>query len=323
MSVLPNRREAQLISRTGEELHRWPWPIVGPNRRGTFPVDFVRHGEERLALLAFEYTGIHPLAKKLCAFAERDQWEIPAWCSDFETNQIPESTREGFSADDFIIAHFQLLDVFEEYDGLEIVAEFTHTQSWRAIRIYSLDGSLLYQVWHDGVCGSFFWMSGPKLLVVSGNNGECYWEDRGVSGIKINHPSVIFALRPRIGHISTKLLDVYGRGGNNNPEWYKFFGPPRYNDLIWDPQLGFPVGFSYDGTNHVVVGFAIDEISSGPNWIINSRGELASEETVTADDFHRRENAPDLSDLADIRELLPCPDTATEGDSTSYDPAPD
>ncbi len=315
--------EARLISYTGAELHVWPWPIVGANRRGIRPVDFIRHQGKRLVLLGFDSKAEGPLANKLCAFDVNDQWSTPVWCSEFEDAHIPPSSRVGFSARDFVIAHFQVLDVFSEIEGPEIVAEFSHTQSWRAIRVYGLDGQMHYQVWHDGSCTSFYWMSGPGLLVVAGDNAECYWERRGALGLRNAHPFVVFALRPQIGHISAELLDVYCRGADGCPEWYKSIGPPRYSDLLESPWLEVPALLSIDRKTHCDIKFSLARDSpNGPTWCVNSRGEIAHPDVLANDDLRRFAEPHDFFEFS-LEELWPCgtaPPSARDRPSGIRDP---
>ena len=108
---------------------------------------------------------------------------------------MPQIEREGFAPEDFAVAVVESFDVFSEIDGPEIVASFSHRYSWRALRIYSLDGRLLYQVWHNGSLGQFYWMSNARVLVLTGDNQDCYWEDRGFTKYRSGVPVVVFGLQ--------------------------------------------------------------------------------------------------------------------------------
>ncbi|MCH7871917.1 MAG: protein kinase, partial [Planctomycetes bacterium] len=302
--VSHDRTRADLVSLAGKTLHTW-------DTGGIVEARLITHENARYVVIGFSPAARTPFARKLCVFDARGPYDKPIWTSTFAEDQIPQIDRDGFTPEDFFVAGIETFDVFPDIDGPEIVAAFANRYSWRALRIYSLDGRLLYQVWHDGWLNQFYWMSNAKVLIVTGDNHECYWEDRGFSKYKRPVPQVVFGLRPWAGFISKKLLDVYCSEGDNCPVWYRYVAPPHLTDIMDANKLQVPEHSRFDPGDHVALEFVLNsDPKVGANWIIDAKGRLVFDEILTNDAFNRLENPPDLSDfhLADIRELPPCAD---------------
>ena len=313
-----DRTRADLVSLAGKTLKHW-------DTGGIVNAELVTHGDARYVVIGFRSNARTPFARSLCMFNARGPYDEPIWTSGFAEDEMLRIKRTGFTPEDFGVNGFEMFDVFPEIDGPEIVAWFGNPYSMRAVRIYTMDGRLLYQIWHDGGIFEFFWMSGPRLLIASSEDARCYWEKRGVAEIQERYPHVVFALRPQIGHISANVLDVDCRDGDDCPVWYKYVAPPRMTDVLSEPLLGPAEIAPYRPEDHVNVTLYLRRNpKANLSWIVDERGDVVAQGPID-DAFHRLENPPDLSDfhLADIRDLPPCADPEADSGSTSNPPGPD
>lgn len=129
-----------------------------------------------------------------------------------------------------------LADVFPEQAGPprdELVFTCHHNRrSAACVRIYSLDGELLFDVWHDGHLTGAYWMPDPGLLILAGVNSEVGWDGRGDTARKGTvYPPVVFAVRPERGTINA-TVSWPGFAGDLEPAWYKAVLPPTLSDFI-------------------------------------------------------------------------------------------
>jgi hypothetical protein len=121
------------------------------------------------------------------------------WKDRVRSSEVPPTDRSGFSGKEFV-PHYLLgiEDIFPECPGPELVVAFSHLFSRRSLRIYGLDGQVLFEVWHDSHIDSAEWLGAAGLLVLSGENAEVYWKGRGVQGIDNTYPWVVFGIRPEL-----------------------------------------------------------------------------------------------------------------------------
>jgi hypothetical protein len=190
-----------------------------------------------LALLGFHRITDHPLRSKLCMFDITGARDVPIWSAQVETADLPASLLDRkFKGEQQFPARVLVGDIFPERSGLEIAVAFQDiTTTHGPLRIYDLQGELLYQVWLDAQVNSLYWMSGPRLLVMAGNDGKGFWADRGYEGDFTAHPRVVFAVKPEVGFCSGEYLLESPGDTPLHPAWYKCLWPP---ELVEDYTCG-------------------------------------------------------------------------------------
>lgn len=129
-------------------------------------------------------------------------------------------------------------DVFDgpEFPGPEVVAVFSHAFSTRIIRIYSVAGECLFELWHDGTIAALHWDADHDMLVCVGDNKEVLeWQDRGIEAG--GDPIVVFALRPAPRYYGDGFMPTAGPRVADHPVllWYRCVLPAqraaRLNDM--------------------------------------------------------------------------------------------
>lgn len=289
-----NFEQISLVSISGHVLHSWVADPPNSIRKGNYINTSADLGNRRLVVLAYGYDNNGPLRGSLVMYDIDQSYEKPIWTDKLHEEDIPFTTRKsGFSTGDFGVDKCDILEVFEENPGPEIIAFFSHLYSRRAMRIYSLDGKLLYQMWHDGVIQSYYMMRKAGLLVLACENAEVYWEDRGYPNIKERHPHVVFALRPKIELISNKYLKTERGDSDLHPVWYHCVLPPLTTDVFINPSVTVPKISSFDDGSHVMFqliyrGYA----PNGINFIIDQFGNVIPDAHVYSDEYNRNLNIP-------------------------------
>jgi len=177
-----------------------------------------------LAIIAYGPKQPDPLRGALCAYDVHRDRDAPVWTKGFTPDDLLPSLRDNpaFAAKLFYVRGGLIEDIFPGGDQ-EIVAVYCTDSSQRLIRVYSLTGKCLYEVWHEGNVSVPYWMSEPRLLVFAGDSHLGYYDGDG----KPLHPGseeplVVFALRPAPGQFGRDdfLRTVPGEGPFE-PVWYR------------------------------------------------------------------------------------------------------
>jgi hypothetical protein len=167
-------------------------------------------------------------------------------------------------------------------------------RSQSVIRIYDLSGKLLYQVWHEGMAYSCYWMSDVGLLVFA---GDCHWHchdnEGGQLGLK-RHDFVVFALRPEPGFIAERYLDYLScQPGDErlDPVWYLRLMPNNAPNLVRGVTLRRP--FTNPGRR-----VAFDVRLNNPMLgaiaaVIDELGQEAPVQRIEGDGYKTNRNLPD------------------------------
>ena len=215
---------ADVRSAAGFSLRRWE---VQTGERIPVALQFERHqhfGGGTIFLVSTSREG------RLCAYAAGNLHR-PAWSTGCAPPEVEMPQRDWFKApQNFQCVRAESIDVFPESPGNEIVTVFHHV-TWAPcmVRILDARGSVLFEAWHNGWITGTAWLSGPKILVLSGVNSEVKWFGRGVSGATRPYPAVVFAIRPQLGRragwISTPDVP-----GDLDHEWYKCVLPANALD---------------------------------------------------------------------------------------------
>jgi len=296
MRLSQDGREATLISVAGAVLKDWKTKRSSGIRFAEL-VPPAELGGERLALLGFDQARGQRFPNSLCAYGVRGDFEVLAWERHIESDEILPQLREQrdrpLAGEDFGISLCEIADVFPESPGDEIIAVHTCPSSIRILRIYDLMGEILFQVWHRGTLNSCYWLSGPRLLVFSGDNAEAYWDRRSHPEARpMPYPLIVFALRPKFGFLSQTYLSSTAGSDPLSPVWYKCLLPPKESAIVDSFHLVPPPRAS-DAHRFVNFDFYVNvKEGTGVSWTLNEDGEEVPGSRVANDDYMRqRESA--------------------------------
>ena len=298
VQVSEDRQTVSLISRARAVIHTWPTQ----GGRAILSSRFVKRrsapGSIDLALIGYDANLTNKYHGAIVAYDVRRDLEKPVWHQSVAEDQIPTFllNKSGKSPKDCGVRRFEVLDVFPELPGDEIVAVYhvlPTTQT--AIRVFNLDdGALLYQSWMDVSVAGFYWMSDPGLLVIAGNNGSAYWEDRGFPDIKHAHPLVVFAVRLEHGLITTDYLQETTGKGALDPVWYRCLLPPEASNWELSCRLQAPDSGYHPASNVI--------FSVGPSSDITVSWHIDRNGNIVPSDLHDAQKRwPDK--YADLRQL--------------------
>ena len=222
-------RWARLLARSGRVIHEWRAPenlhmlmaqvIERPAASGGGKVILIGYGglpawSEDAELRAYDFDD--PL---------RILWRTGTGPPHIEMPD-PISRVEG---EWFGLSFATAADIFTERPGIEVLTVDGHTVfSPNVIRIWSIDGELLYQVWHDGGLGEPRWISQWGQIVVAGLNSENNWAGRGFDGaVRQPYPMIVMGLKPQLGRTEPEWIRTPGGLGTRVPEWYRALQPPQ------------------------------------------------------------------------------------------------
>ncbi len=199
-----------------------------------------RHGGGRVFVLGVTNPARYDVGAQL-SFYNLDDLENPYWTSGTKPPDIrmppPISRVEGEA---FKLRFAMAADVFPQLPGIEVIASHSHAMySPAVIRVYSLSGEVLWELWHDGGVLSGLWMAEAGLLVISALNSENNWRGRGYAdAIFAPYPLVVFAVKPRAGEVRQEWIRTPGGLGTVDAEWYQCLLPPEAIEALGTPDLG-------------------------------------------------------------------------------------
>ncbi|MCH7925973.1 MAG: serine/threonine protein kinase, partial [Planctomycetes bacterium] len=288
MTLSEDGRTAQLLSRGGGVLDELP---VEANK-GIGKVTLVERaqslGGRQVALVSFSASPSNPFPWALCAFDPKRDLDNPMWTQSVKEDQMPTFLLEKrhFTAANMSVFDWDLLDVFPDRPGKEIVAAYDVAPTTNcALRVYDLKGKLLYQAWMDFLPYGFYWMSEPGLLVMGGNNGSVYWPQRGHPEVKYPHPNVVFAVRLEDGLITTDYLSETPGNGSLEPAWYKCLLPAEASDWTTGLMLKAPP-WGFDPARFVRFSFQVrGNRLAQVDWVLDANGREVPGSRVIADIF--------------------------------------
>jgi hypothetical protein len=270
----PERTRARLISVSGRTLFEWDVGRAGGIEFARLVDRPAAFGGGRVAVIGFPHFPEQPeLDGQLCMFAPTRP-EHALWRSGIGPPQIrmpqPISHVEG---ERFGIHRVLLADVFAESPGPEIIAAHQHyPHSAAALRVYALNGEVLYEVWHDGEFAGLVWLPGDRLIVVAGLNSEATWAERGRPDLRgVARPHVVLAVRPQYRSLHREWIRSPGGLGTFDPVWYRCVMPPIATETFGfapncleliddrDPQPGvIRLSLIAKSENHATIDLRVD-----------------------------------------------------------------
>jgi serine/threonine protein kinase len=299
-------REARLISVAGRRLHTWrsDW------ERGIRDAKLLEHPSGRkLALIAFSQRHLDEWQGALCAFDVGCDRDVPIWQSRVTEEEIIDDFQStGHLARGFGPAWIEAIDLFDDPPGPEIITSYHHAPSSAAvIRILDLEGRLLYEFWHDGGVHRPYWMYSAGQLVFVGLNSEVYWDRRGYPNITEAHPTVVFAVRPQLGHRGSTWTTPTPGGSTATLAWYRCLLPAESSDFFGgERQVSVPPP-GHDPGRLVQLGVYLEKSrrKGGILLLIDETGTETARRT--GDGWKRNPDAPPLTmfSLGDLPPILP------------------
>ncbi len=230
----PTKDTAQLMSVLGKPLAALGEP--GANVKALIANRPRKFGGGQVALTMVS-SGQHSTKHQLwvCDLSNLDS---PIWAT---TAQVP-STRPRVPADlessesglGYYVHDFFLADVFPRAEGVEVVVILAQrSDSPHAIRVYNLNGEVLYEAWHIGFIAQAYWWEEAGLLVGVGDRHGLGDVRRFGFENPPPWPKVVFALRPKLNSIV---------GWLNERDWPKEWGNDGLAEdtLIWYRSVQLP-----------------------------------------------------------------------------------
>jgi len=288
--------EVQLVSYGGRHLHGW-----GSGALSIRFAKLVNRPEElgggRLALLGFSRLHEAPLRGALCAFDISGNLEEPVWRSRVASGDgLPDPYSRDYTAEDFDVGKYWLYDVFPSQSGPEVVVTYQHMKrSQIIIRIYGLQGELLYQVWLDGTIQSSYWMADARLLVFAGSDASVNWGAGGTLLAARSDPLVVFAVQPTIGHVIKEYLHRYPADDDVSLAWWKYLS-------VNGQGVGFESGWVLDVLSptpasetdrSVQVYMKYNELDAEVSWDLDELGNEIPKSRVVGNAYERNQLLPD------------------------------
>lgn len=231
---------ATLISFGGRPIHSW-----STNRGNNICLASLAERPEewgggRVVVLGFAAADDLPYSRLLCAFDENGPYDVPLWERTVDQDYIdrmpdgawPRPANEPdrqYTSHGFSLTNVWLADVFpgDEHPGIEIIAFHMHNPgSQGALRIYNLNGDVLFHAWQDGGVAGFHHFKASGTLAFIANKGDKDADEyQARDEMDRNHPTVVFGIRPEAGTISNGWIHPHapdwGRESSDPPEWYR------------------------------------------------------------------------------------------------------
>lgn len=148
---------------------------------------------------------------------------------------VEDSPPERFRCRDALIA-----DIMPDEPGEEIAVVLNHeSKSPSCIRVYSLDGRVLWEAWHNGRLVGIEWLSERRLLACGGVVDRPTLAELGLPNGEKMYPSVVFGLSIPPGAVHTDLpivLESWHESPNSVIPWCRTL-PPCICGLTGDIAL--------------------------------------------------------------------------------------
>lgn len=278
---------------------------------------------KRIVILGFSASTSHPFGGCLVAFNADADLDKPVWQhgvapSDLPNKVVKWSEADGRMQEPFAVAWCFLADIFPENPGKEIVAHFSYKHSQRPIRVYGLDGQLLYEVWYDGEVRDAVWLEGSQLLVCVGTfNDFDFGNSTAIDRFGDNRipPHVVFGLKPRHSVISREFLWVRPEPKPApdlpEPAWYYWINvpPPPRADMNCFLSCPKHTPGSISGQTFTLSMRFVDRPDFKPtiSWRFNETVERLDLEPTLTDDYQKNLGTKGLPDPNEIM-CVPLPE---------------
>lgn len=237
-----------LFSKSGDALHHWEAQErsdVVISQLVTVPKSM---GGGEVAIVGMDFRDDMESLKTVRIYRLDDLsspwWQTPVVPPEIAMPPGTEDWHTGRFPDQFNVVAASCADVFAQSAGDEIIVSAAHSpKSATCLRIYSLDGRVLYEAWHNGHLSGVLWVKSERLLIVQGVSDHASLGDMGYEGGPNVYPRVLMALRvPNIPDADPgnppRLLDSWAQSPETDIAWTRAFLP----DDAW-------TNFRIDGLN--------------------------------------------------------------------------
>lgn len=193
--------------------------------------------------------------------------ELPAFVPPFADGQ------NSFQPEEVIQA-----DVFDKNPGDEVVCLHTHTRnSWTCCRVYAVDGTILWEIWHDGRLHAVHWIPDSGLLVLAGVNSEKLATSIATDRLS-EYPFVVFAVRP--ARCATGQQAGLRLSLSAVTEWYHTISADCQSLFVPQRMTLGPGSFHEDRDASVRFTLALSKHSGHMEWMLDSGGRIVSSVTL-------------------------------------------
>ncbi|MCH8314429.1 MAG: serine/threonine protein kinase [Planctomycetes bacterium] len=317
IELSPDQREARLVSIGGAILHKWETETDNGITFAELVERPPEMGGGKLAIIGFNGKARTEYQGQMCAFDAQHPSREPLWTSAIQLNEIIEPFRSGkYNQRGFgVRRHSIVADVFLDSVGPEIVAVYAHDPGSAAVvRVLDLHGEVLYEIWHDGTIADAAWLPASGQIVMMASNSEVLWSQRNYPDLIRPNPTVVFAARPRIGHLSERPVSTSIGGDLTTIDYYRCLLPVEAVD--WFGLFTFSKGHpGDDSSSHVRIALSLRHNPSAAfSFLIDERGDTVPGSQVPNDQYRiARERNPDLPDpasfyLGDLPPIVSAPE---------------
>lgn len=233
-------RTATLVTPLGLPLASWRSASAAPPvLADMFPLP---DGDRRVVVTLIMQDAVRPdRSARLCVW-DPDNPSTPLWQAPASDDDPPlplpgnRPKVSSYRADGACVA-----DMIAENPGLEIAVTMSQAETPSLLRIYSIEGKLLDEVWHVGSISGPFWLESGKVLLLRGCDNLTKLSDRGFINPGYEHPEVVFAIKPTLGR-SAGLINGPHADPLAAPLWYLYpaiegVSPPLLSFEIRHPTL--------------------------------------------------------------------------------------
>ncbi len=297
-----DHRELRLLALSGDTLHTWTTDPENLIIHGVLVDARVSKRMTKLAVIGRSRDDKKPGRSEVCAYdVGVGAYETALWCDGVRTADLPDDPTRVLQAEGFGVAMTFAANVFEDCEGDEIIAVYAHEYSRTALRVYSVTGKRLFQVWHDGAIGSLTHLSRAGRLIVASYHDTHPLESRGFApneGVqRMGKPYVIWAITLAKQWHTRYVCTDGPAAGCVAPDWYKCLLPIERLSGI-DIVTLLPASGAFDDGSHVRLDLTYtspqDEPRAHAAWTIDEAGKQAGTEFHKTDSYtvHEEELVP-------------------------------
>ncbi|MFO0835329.1 MAG: serine/threonine-protein kinase [Phycisphaerales bacterium] len=197
----PSGTIATLRSVTNEAIFEWKTSPGGTVHFAALTEPRGLFGRDRLAIVArmFDDHGriVHRLTVSRAEAPGDVLWSTPIEPPEIRLPPGTENWIEDSPPEKFRCRAVVFDDIMVDRPGQELAVILNHdSKSPSCIRVYSLEGQVIWEGWHNGRLNDLAFMRGSGLLVCAGVTDSPRLSELGIDGGDRQYPPVIFAFRP-------------------------------------------------------------------------------------------------------------------------------
>lgn len=319
LDTSPSPKWAQLISASGRILHTWRADESGEIQHAELVYQSV--WKQPVVVTNIQRPmGAPDMANRVCVWrADRPEqllWSSDEACASLRAPRanLPPLTSADYlqTGDTFTVGAILLADIFPESPGQEVLVLHAHlTYDPSAIRIYALNGDVLFEAWHWGsISGDVLWLPETRSVVCTGCNNEATWEQLGYPEVRdFRWPRILFSFTPSLRQQRGWLNPRMAAPGEA-ADWYRCLWPPKAAEAYAMSLVISPAFRHAPGVAHIKIEAARRDTALFCSWAVGPDGQILS---AVEEDWARNLGdqflRPTLADLPDLP-AVPAPPPA-------------